>query len=205
MTYLDETNKIKVWLKAGSINIFGRPFAGKDTQGRLLAELFDGTLLGGGDILRASTLPNHVEEAMRAGELIPTEEYIQIVLPFLSKQEHSARPLILSSVGRWSGEENGVIEATKASEHPMKAVIYLELNEDQVCQRWNNLHETSDRGLRHDDTAEVLEARLNEYRNKTLPVLAHYKAMGLLVTIDGSQTPEVVHEEILAKLFELAN
>lgn len=205
MTQSDEILKIKGWLGAGSINIFGRPFAGKDTQGRLLAEEFNGTLLGGGDILRASTLPNHVEEAMKAGQLIPTEEYIQIVLPFLSKQEHSNRPLILSSVGRWSGEENGVIEATNASGHPLKIVIYLDLDEKHVRERWENLHATNDRGLRHDDTAEVLEARLSEYRNKTLPVLQHYRNLGLLLTIDGKQTPSMVHEEILRKLSALTN
>jgi len=191
---------IREWLSTGSINIFGKPFAGKDTQGKILADLLDGVVLSGGDILRNSTIPNHVQETMRSGKLVPTEEYINIVLPYLAQDHFAHQPLILSSVGRWHGEEAGVLQATEQAGHPVKAVIYLNLEDDTVRQRWHNLKDTNDRGDRHDDTLEVLEVRLQEYHEKTLPVIDYYRKKGLLIEIDGHQNPEIVHQTILTAL-----
>ncbi len=190
------------WLDSGSLNLFGRPFAGKDTQGKLLADLFDGELLGGGEILRGSIIPAHVKEIMHAGKLVPINDFIEIVVPFLQHERLEGRPLILSSVGRWDGEQQGVVEATHQSGHPMKAVVYIDLSESLVRDRWNHADHSDTRGNRHDDTAEILETRLEEYRNKTLPVIEYYRAQGLLVEIDGNQAPEAVHQDILEALLE---
>jgi len=193
------------WLNTGSVNVFGRPFSGKDTQGKKLAEMFDGTLLGGGDILRGSDIPPQIKAAMKTGKLIPTKDYIDIVLPFLSKPEFSNQPLILSSVGRWIGEEEGVMQAAKESGHPIKAVIYLNISEQTVHDRWQALHELNDRGERHDDTPEILDIRLQEFREKTLPVIEKYRELGLLIDIDGDQTPEQVYEDIQTALANLVS
>lgn len=204
---MEDTQKIAVireWLGTGSINIFGRPFAGKDTHGRELVELFHGVLLGGGDILRNSVIPEHVKEHMRAGKLIPTEDYIDIVLPYLSRDEFSEKPLILSSVGRWHGEETGVLEATEESGHPVKAVIYLNISEDGVRERWSHNDHTGPRGERHDDTEEVLEIRLTEYKEKTLPVIDFYRAQGLLIDIDSALSKQAVLATIINELYAKA-
>ncbi|AHB42074.1 hypothetical protein RAAC3_TM7C00001G0209 [Candidatus Saccharibacteria bacterium RAAC3_TM7_1] len=196
--------QIKEWLGTGSINIFGRPFAGKDTQGEKLAQLFDGVLMGGGDILRNSTIPEHLDAILHRGELIPSDDYVAIVLPYLSKEEYASRPLLLSSVGRWIGEEQGVMAATKAAQHPLKCVLYIDIDEAMVMQRWSALESHDDRGGRYDDTAEILQKRLEEYRSKTLPVIEEYDRLGLLERIDGHGTPEEVHELILACLLRRA-
>ena len=196
---------VRQWLGSGSINIFGRPFAGKDTQGRILAELFNGSLLGGGDILRGSTIPDHIKALMHAGTLIPSEDYVNIVLPYLSKPAFQHHPLILSSVGRWKGEEEGVIEATRESGHELKAVVYLNLDEEKVISRWHALKDLNDRGERHDDTLEVLEIRLKEFREKTVPVIEKYRELGLLIEIDGDQPLDVVTNSVLRELTNRAS
>lgn len=204
---MEDTQKIaaiKTWLGTGSINIFGRPFAGKDTHGRELVALFDGVLLGGGDILRNSEIPEHVAELTRAGKLAPTEEYIKIVLPYLSREEFIGKPLILSSVGRWHGEEEGVLEATKDAGHPVKAVLYLDISEDAVRQRWQKKTHVGERGERHDDTEEILETRLEEYKEKTLPVIEFYKNDGLLIDIDSTLDKKTVLHNIIDELYKLA-
>lgn len=196
----DDILLITAWLESGSINIFGRPFAGKDTQGNRLAKVFSGKVLGGGDILRNSIIPPHVNEVLKRGELIPSQDFVDIVLPYLSNDAFLNHPLILSSVGRWIGEEEGVIAATKASNHELKCVIYLDVTEEEVIKRWKALASHDDRGGRHDDTEEILATRLEEYRNKTLPVLEKYRTLGLLETIDGSNTPDLVYSDIVERL-----
>ena len=49
---------------------------------------------------------------------------------------------------------------------------------------------------RLDDTKETIERRLEKYRNFTYPTIAYYKENGLLRSIDGNGTVEVVAERI---------
>lgn len=197
-----ELEKIKTWLGSGSINLFGRPFAGKDTQGRKLAKLFDAPLLGGGDILRGSTIPAHVKKAMHNGELIPTNDYLEIVLPYLSQKDFAGRPLILSSVGRWHGEEAGVLEATAAANHPLRAVIFLNASDDVIKRHHKTAESLGDRGQRADH--DKLETRLAEFRDKTLPVIDFYRDEGLLTEVDAGLSSETVTNKILSRLAALA-
>lgn len=195
---------IRQWLGSGSINIFGMPFAGKDTQGRRIAEQLDAPLIGGGDILRSSGDQEKIKAIMSTGELIPSDSYFEIILPYLSQPALHGRPLILSSVGRWHGEEKVIIQATKEAAHPIKAVIFLDLNEQDVWKRFEATQHAGDRGQRHDDAEHLIETRLSEFRNKTIPVLRFYKSKGILLEIDGSDNPDAVTKSILQKLYEFA-
>ncbi|HSX52866.1 MAG TPA: nucleoside monophosphate kinase [Patescibacteria group bacterium] len=196
-----EINKISQWLKSGSINIFGLPFSGKDTHGEKLQKLFNAVLLSGGDILRSSKGPKHIQEHIGKGHLAPTDEFLAIVLPFLAQPEYKGKPLILSSVGRWHGEEQSVVKAAVESGHPIKAVIYLSITEDEAKRRWR----LAKRG-REDDVAEdILLNRFNEFRQKTLPVIDYYRQHGLLIEVDGMPSPENVAVDILHKLAALSN
>ncbi len=197
-----DIKKIKAWLGQGSINIFGMPYAGKDTQGHLLAGLFEAELMGGGKILRNSVIPEHVKEIMEAGSLIPTADYLDIVLPYLSQPAFKGKPLMLSSVGRWDGEQEGVLEATTASGHQLKAVILLTINEAIAKERHSIADAQGDREARADDDKTVFDNRLNEFRTKTMPVVDFYRSKGLLIEVDGSDKPPQVTQAIIHKLAE---
>ena len=200
-----QIDKIKNWLGAGSINIFGRPFAGKDNQGKRLVKLFGGNLVGGGEILRDSEISDNIKQNIRAGKLIPSDDYINIVLPFLSQPHLAGGPLFLSSIGRWHGEEDGVIRALEKSNHPLKAVIYLNISNSDSYNRWLIRETFEDRQNRHDDTKEVLEIRFAEFQEKTLPVLDYYRDHDMLIEIDGKRTRDEVTHDILDALSKLAN
>lgn len=201
----EHLSTIKSWLGSGSINIFGLPYAGKDTHGSTLSHLFDAPLLSGGDILRNSIIPPEVKKDLDAGILVPTEDYLRIVTPYLSKTEFEGRPLMLSSVGRWVGEEEGVLEATKASGHPTKAVIYLHLSEEMVHKRWAKSQLKGDRGDRADDAEHVIDTRIQEFREKTLPVIEVYREKGLLIEVNSDAEKHEVLESILARLLMTAS
>jgi adenylate kinase len=201
----EKIQTIKNWLGAGSINIFGRPFAGKDTQGELLAEYFDGELMAGGDILRSYHDQEKIKELMSTGDLFPTEFYLSIILPFLSRDDIKNKPIILSSVGRMKGEEETILEATEKSGHEMKAVVLLVLSEDQVMERFNATRSLGDRGVREDDNHEALENRLVKFHEQTEPVIEVYRRKGMLLEVDGTLPREQVTEQIIDLLFELAS
>lgn len=203
MNNTEKINTIKKWLGSGSIIIFGRPFAGKDFQSNKLAEYFEGNAESSGDILRNSTLPERAEQAMANGQLVPTEDFVNIVLPYLSRPELANKPLFLSSFGRWHGEEEGVIVACNNSNHPLKTVIYLEMTDDDIYKRWQ-AEDHSDRHNRQDDSIEVLQKRLVEFSEKTVPVLDYYIDLGLLTDIDGRPSREEVTNLIIDALYERA-
>ncbi len=208
MRYQDQNNKIEVikgWLGSGSINIFGVPFAGKDTQATAVAKLLDAQVIGGGDLLRSHSDQEKIRELMLTGELFPTDFYLEIILPFLSKPEFSGKPLVLSSIGRWHGEEKVVMQAAEQAGHPIKAVVNITIDDNLVHQRFEASQTKNDRGKRHDDALHLIDVRLTEFKQKTLPVIEAYRQAGLLVTVDGNQSPENVCNEIINSLFTKAS
>jgi adenylate kinase len=192
------------WLGLGSIDIFGRPFSGKDTQGQILADIFNGELIAGGDILRSHHDPEKIKQILAEGGIIPSDFYLDLILPYLSKPDFKDKPLILSSVGRSQGEEVTVMSATAGSGHPMKIVISLDLAESVVWQRFEAAKVRQDRGNRTDDQRDVLTNRLKEFQEKTVPVIEFYRDKGLLLEVDGTLSRLEVTSEILKSLYKLA-
>lgn len=197
--------KIKKWLGTGSINIFGLPMSGKDTQGVKLAEAVGAKFLSSGMIIRAMEKEGQ-KNYSKTGELIPTNVFYEWVLPYFERADLFKYPLILSSIGRWHGEEKQVMSVAAGAGHDIKAVVALSISENEAKNRFNEAKVLNDRGDRDDDKdLDVFETRLKEYREKTLPVLQYYKALGLLIEVNGSQTREEVFNEIVEKLFEKAS
>lgn len=195
---------IKRWLGEGSINIFGLPMSGKDTVGKRLAEDLDAEFLSSGDIIRKVEAENKLDMTS-SGALIPTDKFYDIVLPYFGRAELKNHALILSSIGRWSGEENEVMLAAEEGGHPIKVAIELSLSDEDVRSRWTKAKELGDRGERPDDmNPEVFETRILEYHEKTAPVLDHYSELGLLVRADGSLDRDGVYRAVVEGLYSFA-
>ena len=194
----EQLQLIKKWLGTGSINIFGLPMSGKDTVGVRLAEAINGKFLSSGLIAR--TLEKSTNQNITGGgKLMPSNLFYDWVLPYFEKKELWEYPLVLSSIGRWEGEENQVMSVAKASGHPIRAVIMLQLSEQDAIERWEAAKLLNDRGLREDDTnPEVFQTRINEYREKTVPVLRHYQELGLLVPVKADVPRDQVFANVVA-------
>lgn len=198
----DKIATIKRWLGTGSINIFGYPMSGKDTQGVKLAEAVGGKLLSSGIIIRAKEIELH-KNLTSNGDLIPTDIFYEWVLPYFERDDLKKYPLVLSSIGRWFGEEDTVLETAEKTGHPIKAAVLLNISEADVIERLQKLQILNDRGLRQDDKdMNVFKNRLEEFKTKTMPVLEHYKKLGLLVNVNGDQSREEVFEEMVNKLYD---
>lgn len=196
---------IKQWLGTGSINIFGLPMSGKDTQGIKLAELLGAKFLSSGMIIR--TMEKQAKKSYSAtGALIPTNIFYEWVLPYFERQDLFDYPLVLSSIGRWQGEEDQVMSVAAGAGHDIKAVLLLNISEADVENRFEEAKILGDRGARQDDKdLEIFRTRLKEFREKTLPVIQHYNTLGLLIDINGDQTREQVFTEIVDKLYAKAS
>lgn len=202
MNLNEELVKIKNWLGTGSLNIFGLPMSGKDTVGMRLAEDLQAKFLSSGIIIRAYEAEQN-KDMTGSGKLIPTNTFYDIILPYFSREELRNDSLVLSSVGRWSGEEDKIMEAAKAGGHEIKAVVMLDLTEEEVKNRFEAAKELNDRGERADDAnIEVFKTRLAEFREKTMPVLNRYDELKMLVKVPAIGSRDEVYANVIDRLVE---
>ena len=207
MIEFEHTDTIKEWLGAGAINFIGKPHAGKDTHADRFVERFDGIKFGGGDILRTMQLNPKVKKMMDNGELIPSEVFLETILPLIETEAKEGRPLLLSAVGRLDGEQERVMEILAMTGHPLRAVVYLDADDETVWERFR-IHEAAKlaglpsavRGPRADDDETKLETRLHEFQIKTIPVIEDYSEREMLIEVDATQPIDDVELTILANL-----
>lgn len=201
----EQIQQIKSWLGIGSINIFGLPMSGKDTVGVQLAEKLGAKFLSSGIIVRAMEKATG-QTLSHGGKLVPSSVFYDWVLPYFEREELWKYPLVLSSIGRWAGEEDEVMSVARASGHTIRAAVVLQLSDRDVVERWEAAKLLGDRGLRHDDAdPEIFQTRIDEYHEKTLPVLKHYQELGLLVPVQADFTREQVLKNTIEALAKFAN
>ena len=199
---IDKLAKIKTWLGTGSLNVFGLPMSGKDTVGERLAKDLGAKFLSSGIIIRAFEAEQN-QNMTGSGQLIPTNTFYDIILPYFSREEMKNDSLILSSVGRWSGEEDKIMEAARNGGHEIKAVVLLDLTEADVKNRFEAAKELNDRGERADDAnLEIFETRIREFNEKTVPVLNHYDELKLLIRVPADGGRDEVYLSVIDKLVE---
>lgn len=202
---IDKLARIKSWLGTGSLNVFGLPMSGKDTVGERLAKDLGAKFLSSGIIIRAFEAEQN-QNMTGSGQLIPTNTFYDIILPYFSREEMKNDSLILSSVGRWAGEEDKIMEAAKNGGHEIKAVVLLDLTEADVKNRFEAAKELNDRGGRADDASiEIFETRIREFNEKTVPVLNHYDELNLLIKVPADGSRDEVYLSVIDKLVEFIN
>lgn len=186
------------------MNIFGLPMSGKDTVGVKFAEAIGGKFLSSGLVIRAMEVQTQRHYTDK-GEMTPTDVFYDWVLPYFEREDLKQFPLVLSSIGRWGGEEDVVMDRARKSGHPIKLAVILNVSEMEVMERWKKVKTLGDRGGRSDDEKpEVFQTRLKEFREKTMPVLLHYRAMGILLDVNGHAERETVFDNLVDKVFEFA-
>ncbi|MDE3008742.1 MAG: adenylate kinase [Acidobacteriota bacterium] len=214
---------------AGQLNLvlLGKQGAGKGTQSTRLAERFQLAHISTGDILRAavkagSPLGLEVKAVMDAGGLVSDELVIRLVEERYQAPD-AARGGLLDGFPRTLAQA----EALEAllGENGVKLCVNLEvpidlvtqrLSSRRVCQNCGTNYRDSDESAisgvcakcgghvvqRSDDRPEAIRQRLEFYERDTEPLLDFYAARGLLVSVNGDQSPDEVTSDIVAAMHE---
>jgi adenylate kinase len=172
--------------------LLGPPGAGKGTQSVRLQEKYGIPQLSTGDMLRgavkaATPIGLEAKAIMAAGSLVPDEIVIGIVAERIDAPD-AKRGFILDGFPRTVKQAEALAEILKAKNMSLDAVIELKVDEAALLSRIEKRASETVAGggvVRHDDSPEVVRARLDAYRTQTAPVVAYYAARNALTTVDG--------------------
>jgi adenylate kinase len=180
-----------------NIALFGPPGAGKGTQSRELVERFNLCYISTGDLLRKelaaeSTLGKQAKNIIASGNLVSDEIIVQILEKTISENPN-ANGFLFDGFPRTTIQayilEGLMIKLNSA----LDCLINLEVPEEESVRRLLERGKTSGR---LDDNETVIRNRLNEYHQKTLPVLDFYAQKGVRSDIDGTGSIEEVQAEV---------
>lgn len=179
------------------IIVVGVAGVGKSTQCQMLKDSGRYQWLSVGQFLR-DTVDDPLKKAtMLAGDVLDDT----FVLPHLAKKlsELGDEPeLVIDGFPRTITQAKWLIELNEKSIINITHILNLTAKEEIAKER------LEDRG-RNDDTEEAIAERFKAYNDSILPIYRLFADAGLkVIEIDGQQTVDTVHTEIV-KALETAN
>jgi len=169
------------------IIIMGPPGCGKGTQAVHIAKHFGIPTISTGDLFRAH-VRDKTELGMEAGGYMDRGEFVpDHVTTDMLKQRlqvpDTANGFLLDGYPRTVIQVGALDELLAARGQPLEAVLALDVPDDELVARM--LLRAREQG-RSDDTEDVIQRRLELYRDETQAVLTAYTQRGIVLTIDGS-------------------
>lgn len=180
-----------------NIALFGPPGAGKGTQSRKLIEKYNLAYISTGDILReeiaeGSELGLRAKSVIEKGGLVSDEIIVQIIEKKI-KTNTEVHGFLFDGFPRTVVQAyilEGLLLKLNTS---LNCMVSLEVQQDILMER---MLDRAKKESRIDDTIEVIENRLLEYKNKTIPVAEFYKEKGICYSVDGVGTLDEIFERI---------
>jgi adenylate kinase len=211
--------------------LLGPPGSGKGTQGERLQEDFRLPYYATGDILRAAVrdqteLGKSAKEYMDRGDLVPDDVIIGVITERLDGSE-AADGFILDGFPRTMPQAEALDAELQKLGRELTAALLIEVPDEEVVRRLGGRRTCAKNGhifhvefdppkepdvcdidgsrlvTREDDKPEVIRHRLEQYREKTEPLVGYYEDKGLLRRVDGAQSPDEVGDRIRALLATL--
>lgn len=201
--------------------LLGPPGAGKGTQARMLEERFGLIQLSTGDLLRAAVAAGTpaglaAKAVMEAGGLVSDAIVLAILRDRMAAPDVKAG-VILDGFPRTDGQAAALDELLAYAGQKVSAAISLEVDDEAMIARVAGRYTCGRCGegyhdqfkqpavagccdkcggtefkRRADDNAETARARLEAYHAQTAPLIAHYRQLGVLETIDAMASIEQV-------------
>ena len=204
--------------------LLGPPGSGKGTQGERMREDLELPYYATGDILRAAVKDEtdvglRAKEFMDRGDLVPDEVLIGIIAERLESGE-ADHGFILDGFPRTVPQAEALDAKLHELGRALSAAILIDASDEEIVRRISGRRVSVKDGhvyhvdfnppkqegvcdidgseliVRDDDKPEVVRHRLEQYHEKTAPLIDFYKKQGLLNRIDGTQSPDRVGESI---------
>ena len=183
----------------GVVLVAGPPGSGKGTQCELLAQAQGWGHLSSGEVFRdeiarQTPLGQRLDELIGAGQLVPDDLTVEVVLGALETwtiENPTVENVLLDGFPRTLPQARALLG--RASRYVVRLVIELvvppSVSFDRLALR-----------SRSDDDTAAIRLRLALYESQTRPALDWLAELGLLVTVDGDQPPEAVGTAIRCRL-----
>lgn len=207
----------------GKYVIMGIQGSGKGTQAKLLAADYDLVHLSMGEVFRGhiqngTHLGQTIRDLVAGGHLVPDSIVNQVLRTRLGEGD-CERGFVLDGYPRNLAQAafllgvlplDGVINVTVPD-----AVVTARMLARRLCAEcgrdWNlQSHAPKVAGTcddcggaivaREDDTPPAIASRLEDFHTQTAPVLDLFRKHDLVIDVDGTQSPELVQDEIRRKL-----
>lgn len=193
-------------MEAQTFVFFGQVGSGKGTQVKLLMDFLreksgkEAVYAGSGEGFRQlvsseNYAGNLIKDTMNSGVLVADFLVNAIVTNILVFSLTPDKNLFFDGYPRTVAQSEVFTEMMKFFKRDEIKIIYIKLSKEEAMKR--NLL----RG-RHDDTEEGLAKRFNEYANNVVPAMDYFKDKEnyKIYTIDGEQSIENVHQDIIKAL-----
>lgn len=169
-----------------TIFFIGPQGSGKGTQARVLADTLGFFYWEMGDILRRvakeeTGLGGEVKSMIDNGILLPDELLYKVVTSRLS-QIPNHQGVIFDGIPRRVGQAEFLMNFLKEQGRQNFTTLFIDLPKTESLKRL--LGRAKHEG-RMDDTEEVIEKRLKQYYEATLPVVEYLKQRTNFIEIDG--------------------
>jgi adenylate kinase len=211
--------------------LLGPPGSGKGTQGERLQEDLELPYYATGDILRAAVregteLGKAAKDYMDRGDLVPDEVIVGMIGERIDSSE-AADGFILDGFPRTAPQAEALAAKLGELGRELTAVLLIDVSDEEVVRRLGGRRTCVENGhvfhvefnppeqegvcdvdgseliTRDDDKPEVIRHRLEQYHEKTAPLIEHYDSQSLLRRIDGAVAPDAVADEIQRTLATL--
>lgn len=211
-----------------NILIMGPPGAGKGTQADVIVNEFGIPHISTGDAFRlamkqGTPIGIKAKEYIDKGELVPDDVTIGIVEERL-QQPDCKKGFLLDGFPRTLAQAEALDQILGRLNTKLDDVINLKVNRDNLLARITGRRVCKSCGAsyhvvfnppkvegicdkdggelyqRPDDNEDSVRTRLDEYSNKTAPLLTFYENQNLLRHIDGEQDIDVVSQNIVSLL-----
>ncbi len=178
--------------------MLGAPGSGKGTQAKRLARELGIVHESSGEVFRRAA-DDRTEAGLMAkkyfgqGELVPDETVCRVMIDHIESLGRRGSGILLDGFPRTVPQAMRLEESLPGLGLGISAVIHIRVSSEEIMRR------LADRG-REDDGRDVVRHRIDVYNEMTRPVVDFYRERDLVIDIDGKQTIEAVHDEIVAKV-----
>lgn len=185
---------------AKTVFFIGKPGSGKGTQAKLLAERTGWTVLASGAQFRAiaeedTVVGRKMKKELAEGQLAPHWFAMYLYQRALFSVPEDAN-IIFDGFNRKVEEAELNIATLEWIGRPFK-VVNIQISDEETRKRLEGRAVIEGRS---DDRQDAVEERLKEYQEHTTRALEIFRKKGVLIDINGEQTPEEVAADVMNAL-----